>query len=73
MDNRFESVEEATEYVTDVVFMQKLRERILELENSGNTVDSELLSVFYDLVRRIERQKKIGDLWEEIFVQLNRI
>ena len=34
MDNRFESIEEATEYVTDVVFMQKLRERILALDNS---------------------------------------
>lgn len=73
MDNRFESLEEATQYVTNVVFMQRLRERILALDNSGNTIDSELLSVFYDLVRRIERQKKIVDLWEEIVVQLNRI
>lgn len=73
MDNKFESLDDATEYVTDVVFTQKLRERILQLDNAGNTVDSELLSVFYDLIKCVERERNIEGLREEIVVQLNRI
>lgn len=72
MDNKFESLDDATEYVTDVVFTQKLRERILQLDNAGNTVDSELLSVFYDLIKCVERERNIEGLREEIVVLLNR-